>query len=41
VDGTANLLGLWQTSAALRAIIGVAAAVPLALLLVGERHAAH
>ncbi len=39
VDGTANLVGLWNTPEALRAAIGLAAAAPLAMALPGIRHA--
>ncbi|MFO7769551.1 MAG: DUF2085 domain-containing protein [bacterium] len=39
VDGTANLLGLWASPAAVRALIGMVAALPLALILVGRHEA--
>jgi len=39
VDGTANLLGVWSTPAAGRAVIGLLAAVPLAAALSETRHA--
>ncbi len=35
VDGSANLLGLWASPAPLRALTGVLASVPLALLVLG------
>jgi uncharacterized membrane protein len=38
-DGMANLLGVWATPAAVRAAIGLIAAVPLATALTGIRHA--
>jgi uncharacterized membrane protein len=37
VDGGANLLGLWASPAPLRALTGIVAAVPLALLVLGGR----
>lgn len=36
VDGAANLLGIWESPALLRAATGVLAAVPLAALLMRE-----
>ncbi len=36
VDGTANLAGLWSSPAGARAVIGLIAALPLALILVGR-----
>ena len=38
VDGAANLLGLWSTGNMLRAVMGGAAATPLALALLGRRN---
>jgi uncharacterized membrane protein len=38
VDGSANLLGLWASPAPLRALTGVMASVPLALLVLGGHH---
>ena len=35
VDGGANLIGLWSSPPLLRALIGLLAALPLALILVG------
>ena len=37
VDGAANLFNIWDTGAILRSLTGVAAAAPLALLLIGSR----
>ena len=37
VDGAANLFGIWETPGIIRSITGAAAAVPLALSLIGSR----
>jgi len=39
VDGTANFAGLWSSPPAVRALIGLLAALPLALILVGRHEA--
>jgi len=38
IDGTANLLGIWATSALLRSVTGILAAAPLAAALLGNRY---
>ncbi len=38
LDGAGNLLGVWNTGPALRALTGVAAAAPLALAMTGCNH---
>ena len=37
VDGAANLVNIWETAGILRSLTGAAAAVPLALSLIGSR----